>query len=126
MRIELHYKGIKNANIAVQELNLNGFNTTLDLNDDYIDTNAVSSEMNFSSIMNYKKSLYNSHPGSPIVGGFGSSAELENTYYKVIVNLNSITKDNINKLTAIIKRTDGEIKSPLSSIYADAGSQTLS
>lgn len=116
MRIEIHYRGIKNANIAVEELNLNGFNTALDLNDNYIDINTMDSdsEMNFSNIINYRNSLYSSHPGSPIMGGFGSFREIENICYKVIVDADFITDDDINKLNKIVKETGGEIRTSIS------------
>ena len=118
MRIEIDYRGTKNANIAVEELSLKGFSTALDLNDNYIDINTMTSdsEMNFLNIINYRNSLYSSPPGSPIMGGFGSFREIENTCYKVIVNLDFITDDDINKLNKIIKETGGEIRTPLPSV----------
>ncbi|MFL0196406.1 hypothetical protein ACJDU8_12695 [Clostridium sp. WILCCON 0269] len=118
MRIELHYRGIKNANIAIKELKLNGFtNTALDLSDNYIDMDTIdnyNSEINFSNIINSGGFPYNSHPGSPILGGFGSFRELENTCYKVIIDSDFITTDDISKLNQIVKETGGEIKGSIS------------
>lgn len=115
MRIEIYYKGIKNANEAVTELKNQGFNNTaVDLNDNYIDPLNSNSDLsiNFSNVLNSSGVFYASGGNNlPYINSttssFGSFKDIENTFYKVIVHSNS--SDN-EKLKEIIKSTGGKIK----------------
>jgi hypothetical protein len=92
MRIEIYYKGIKNANEAVKKLKSEGFNnTTVDLNDNYIDPLSSDSDfgINFSNVINSSGVSYTSSgrtlpSTSPMISGFGTFRDIENTSYKVL------------------------------------------
>ncbi|OAA95032.1 hypothetical protein [Clostridium coskatii] len=130
MRIEIYYKGIKNANEAVKELKNEGFsNTAVDLNDNYIDPLSANSDfgINFSNVINSSGVSYTSSgrtlpSTSPMISGFGSFRDLENTSYKVIVNSNSLDNE---KLKETIKKTGGKIKSYISNSESKVGNNSL-
>ena len=120
MRIEIYYNGIKNANNAMKKLKNAGFrNTAVDLNDNYIDlynsNSGLGSGINFSNIINSEGSVRNSSQkvldsGSPMLGGFGNSREIEDTNYKVIINSDLLDSQ---KLKEIIRETGGQIKNSI-------------
>ena len=130
MRIEIYYKGIKNANEAVKKLKSEGFNNTaVDLNDNYIDPLSSNSDfgINFSNVINSSGVSYTSSgrtlpSTSPMISGFGSFRDLENTSYKVIVNSNSLDNE---KLKETIKKTGGKIKNYISNSESKIGDNSL-
>ncbi|MCC9295850.1 hypothetical protein ACFHWD_15285 [Clostridium sp. MT-14] len=121
MRIEIYYNGIKNANDAVKKLKNAGFqNAIVDLNDNYIDLYNANSDLepdiNFSNVINSDRFSRNSSQkvrtsGSPLLGGYGNSREIENTNYKVVINSDSFDSQ---KLKEILRETGGQIKNSTS------------
>jgi translation elongation factor EF-Ts len=130
MRIEIYYKGIKKANEAVKKLKSEGFShTAVDLNDNYIDPLSSNSDfgINFSNVINSSGVSYTSSgrtlpSTSPMISGFGSFRDLENTSYKVIVNSNSLDNE---KLKETIKKTGGKIKNYISNSESKIGDNSL-
>ena len=121
MRIEIYYNGIKNANDAVKKLKNAGFqNAIVDLNDNYIDLYNANSDLepdiNFSNVINSDRFSRNSSQkvrtsGSPLLGGYGNSREIENTNYKVVINSDFFDSQ---KLKEILRETGGQIKNSTS------------
>lgn len=122
MKIEAFFRGIKNANEAVQKLQSQGINSYADTNDHFqLNRNTkgsngelLSSPTNSDLVLNAgsPEGERDKSPllaASPMVSGMGGFEEIADVNYKVVVETDDNNKKEAEK---IIKSLGGSMKSP--------------
>ncbi|MEA4826128.1 MAG: hypothetical protein VB130_05795 [Clostridium sp.] len=124
MQIECFFSGIKNANLAVDNLKNSGFhNSIVDLNEHYnLDSNSEQrlpgSEtapnlsglvLNSGDVDNYRKPSPLA-AASPMASGMGNFEELTDINYKVVVETDS--DEDKKQIEEILKNCGGDLKDP--------------
>jgi hypothetical protein len=122
MKVEAYFRGIKNANEAVDKLKSQGINAYSDLNDHYqVNTDVRTKEVGpLSSPSNSDLVLNSGTPSgstgkspllaaSPMVSGMGGFEEIADVNYKVIITVDS-EKEAAAK--SIIESMGGSMQSP--------------
>lgn len=122
MKIEAFFRGIKNANEAVQKLEGQGINAYTDINDHFqmdrrtkgSNGELLTSPTNSDLVLNTgaPRGERDKSPllaASPMVSGMGGFEEISDVNYKVIVETDDNNKKEAEK---IIKSLGGSMKSP--------------
>jgi hypothetical protein len=122
MKLEVFFKGIKNANEAVNKLASEGINAYADINDHYqINTDVRKKEYSFLPTSSNSDLVINSGTASgsedrspllaasPMVSGMGGFEEIEDINYKVIIDADP---DSRKKAEEIIESLEGSLENP--------------
>lgn len=122
MKFEAFFKGIKNANEAVDKLKGQGIEAYADINDHYqMNTDVRPKEESFLSTTSNSDLVLNAGSpdgntgrspllaASPMVSGMGDFEEIADINYKVIINADA---NNKQKAKEIIKSLGGTMESP--------------
>lgn len=123
MKVVGYFGSIKDANDTVDKLKREGFSEAYtDMNDHYMLNNnpensipgTESAPSNSSLVLNYGEPINDQDKGplaaaSPMVSGMGEIEEITDYSYRVIVNADSNTSENINN---IIKSNGGNLNNP--------------
>lgn len=122
MKLEVFFKGIKNANEAVNKLASEGINAYADINDHYqINTDVRKKEYSFLPTSSNSDLVINSGTtsgnedrspmlaASPMVSGMGGFEEIADINYKVIIDADP---DSRRKAEEIIESLGGSLENP--------------
>lgn len=122
MKLEVFFKGIKNANEAVNKLASEGINAYADINDHYqINTDVRKKEYSFLPTSSNSDLVINSGTtsgneerspmlaASPMVSGMGGFEEIADINYKVIIDAGP---DSRRKAEEIIESLGGSLENP--------------